>query len=180
MRGDFSRLTFRPEKHYSGVRLQQGRVQLDSEFNEHVDIEAHRDRETARDVIGRAGVPQDGGGFAVAVAAMLRGVSAGTDAWAVGEDGTVLSAAAGSVTWTLEPRPIASGRLNAVAFATEETGWAVGDGAAIYRLGSGAPVTAETLAARVAADLHGVHAASAEAAWAVGTGGTVLAWDGAA
>ena len=44
MRGDFSRVSFRPENHFSGVLLQQGRVQLDAEFNEHVDIEAYRDR----------------------------------------------------------------------------------------------------------------------------------------
>ena len=30
MRGDFSRVTFRPEHHFSGVLLQQGRVQLDA------------------------------------------------------------------------------------------------------------------------------------------------------
>jgi photosystem II stability/assembly factor-like uncharacterized protein len=178
MRGDFSRLTFRPEKHYSGVRLQQGRVQLDSEFNEHVDIEAYRDRETARDVIGRAGAPQDGGGFRVAIATLLRGVAAAGDRWAVGEDGTVLRAPAGEKAWTLEPRPANSGRLNAVDFAADDLGWAVGDAAAIYRLASAGPAAAEALPEGVTADLHGVHVANATAAWAVGGGGTVLGYDG--
>jgi hypothetical protein len=61
MRGDFSRVTFRPENHFSGALLQHGRVQLDAEFNEHVAIEAYRDQATRRDVIGRAGAPIDGG-----------------------------------------------------------------------------------------------------------------------
>ena len=34
MKGDFSRLTFDPTKHFSGVRMQQGRVQLDADWNE--------------------------------------------------------------------------------------------------------------------------------------------------
>src|SRR5262245_37851111 len=136
MRGDFSRVTFRPENHFSGVLLQQGRVQLDAEFNEHVDIEAYRDRATARDVIGRAGAPQDGGGFAISAGSVLRGVGAGTDAWAVGEDGTLLRSDAGTAAWTLEARP-AKPRLNAVDIL-EAGGVAVGDGATIVRLSGGA------------------------------------------
>src|SRR3954447_9035465 len=99
MRGDFSRLTFRPENHFTGVLLQQGRVQLDAEFNEHVAIEAHRDREMTRDVVGPAGAPLDGGGFEVSVASMLRGVAAGDHAWAVGEAGTVLMSENGTEGW---------------------------------------------------------------------------------
>jgi hypothetical protein len=57
MKGDFSRLTFRQDKHYSSVRMQQGRVLLDAEWNEQADIQAYRDRETARDVIGPCGAP---------------------------------------------------------------------------------------------------------------------------
>src|SRR2546426_11426195 len=105
MRGDFSRVTFRPENHFSRVLLQQGRVQLDAEFNEHVDIEAYRDRATARDVIGRAGAPLDGGGFAITAVSRLRGVAAGTDAWAVGEDATLLRSAGRTAQWTIEAVP---------------------------------------------------------------------------
>lgn len=65
MKGDLTRLTFRREKHYSGVRMQQGRVQLDSDWNEQVDIDTHLDETTRVDVIGRCGMPEDDAGFAV-------------------------------------------------------------------------------------------------------------------
>ena len=41
LKGDFTRNTFKKEKHYSGVRMQQGRVQLDADWNEQVDIQVH-------------------------------------------------------------------------------------------------------------------------------------------
>jgi hypothetical protein len=65
--GDLTRSTFRPHRHYSGVRMQQGRVQLDADWNEQVDLAAHRDRTESRDVIGAAGVPKVGGGFELTV-----------------------------------------------------------------------------------------------------------------
>ena len=55
MKGDFTRSTFKPEKHYSGVRMQQGRVQLDADWNEQIDITAHRTEAEAVDVIGGCG-----------------------------------------------------------------------------------------------------------------------------
>ncbi|RKH49028.1 hypothetical protein D7Y23_18395 [Corallococcus sp. AB050B] len=61
MKGDFSRNTFRPAKHYSGVRMQQGRVQLDADWNEQIDIQSHLDETTEADVIGRAGGPLEAG-----------------------------------------------------------------------------------------------------------------------
>lgn len=66
-RGDFSRSTFQREKRYSSVRLQQGRVQLDADWNEQVDIQAYRDHLTARDVIGVCGAPLHDAGFALSV-----------------------------------------------------------------------------------------------------------------
>lgn len=57
MKGDFTRSTFHPKKHYSSVRMQQGRVQLDADWNEQLDIEAHLDRIQAGDVIGLCGAP---------------------------------------------------------------------------------------------------------------------------
>src|SRR5262249_62028362 len=66
MKADLTRSTFRKEKHYSGVRMQQGRVQLDADWNEQVDIDAHLDETTRTDVIGRCGVPVHDAGFAVA------------------------------------------------------------------------------------------------------------------
>ncbi|WP_408891065.1 DUF6519 domain-containing protein [Myxococcus faecalis] len=61
MKGDFSRNTFRPAKHYSTVRMQQGRVQLDADWNEHVDLQQYLDQTTRRDVIGHSGTPQEPG-----------------------------------------------------------------------------------------------------------------------
>jgi len=65
MKGDLTRMTFRREKHYSGVVMQQGRVQLDADWNEQVDIETHLDQTTRVDVIGRCGMPEDDAGFEV-------------------------------------------------------------------------------------------------------------------
>lgn len=61
--GDITRSTFDPSHHYSAVRMQQGRVQLDADWNEQLDIEQHHDRSQATDTIGAAGVPKVGGGF---------------------------------------------------------------------------------------------------------------------
>ena len=63
MNGDFTRSTFRPQKHYSGVRMQQGRVQLDADWNEQVDIATHRTEAEATDVIGSSGAPIGTAGF---------------------------------------------------------------------------------------------------------------------
>ena len=38
MSGDYSRKRFNPEKHYQGVLRQQGRVDLDADWNEYVDL----------------------------------------------------------------------------------------------------------------------------------------------
>ena len=69
MKADLTRSTFRQERHYSAVRMQQGRVQLDADWNEQVDIAAHLDETTRIDVIGRCGMPEDAAGFEVAPAA---------------------------------------------------------------------------------------------------------------
>jgi hypothetical protein len=69
MKGDFTRSTFKPEKNFTSVRMQQGRVQLDSDWNEQLDIQTHIERVTERDVIGRCGVPAEGGGFEIGVSA---------------------------------------------------------------------------------------------------------------
>jgi hypothetical protein len=65
MNGDFTRLTFRPDKHYSGVRLQQGRLLLDADWNEQVDIEAYRGETSLQDSVGRCGGPLHDAGFAL-------------------------------------------------------------------------------------------------------------------
>ncbi len=65
MKGDFSRQTFDPARHFSTVRLQQGRVQLDADFNEQVDLVLHRERSEAADVIGACGGPLGAAAFGV-------------------------------------------------------------------------------------------------------------------
>lgn len=59
MKGDFTRMTFDPTKHYSRVFEQQGRVQVDSDWNEMNDIHRHFVRTLAADLIGRHGGPGD-------------------------------------------------------------------------------------------------------------------------
>ena len=65
MKGDFSRQTFRRSRHYSGVLMQQGRVQLDSDWNEQQAINRHRAETEAVDVVGPAGTPRDRPGFGI-------------------------------------------------------------------------------------------------------------------
>ncbi|HEX9775206.1 MAG TPA: DUF6519 domain-containing protein [Actinomycetota bacterium] len=68
MQGDFTRSTFRPQKAYASVRMQQGRVQLDADWNEAEDIRLHLARTGHRDTIGPAGAPKTGGGFEIGIA----------------------------------------------------------------------------------------------------------------
>jgi hypothetical protein len=68
MKGDFSRDTFDPGRHYSGVLMQQGRVQLDADWNEQQNIHRHRMTTEARDVIGVSGAPLHSPGFKITTA----------------------------------------------------------------------------------------------------------------
>lgn len=72
MKGDFSRWTFRPGSSYTGVLMQQGRVQTDADWNEQVQIQNEQLRVAIRDLIGPHGGP-DGAdfGFEIAVDAAL-------------------------------------------------------------------------------------------------------------
>lgn len=63
MKGDFTRNSFDPSRHYSRVLMQQGRVQLDADWNEQAAIFTHYLRALARDLIGPHGAPAIGGGF---------------------------------------------------------------------------------------------------------------------
>ncbi len=67
MKGDFSRNTFNSRKRYSGVLMQQGRVQLDADWNEQLQIEHYRTETEAVDVIGLCGVPKKTDGFKLEV-----------------------------------------------------------------------------------------------------------------
>src|SRR5204863_10129309 len=47
--------------------MQQGRVQLDSDWNEQLDIDTHADTTTRLDVIGSCGAPEAAAGFELGV-----------------------------------------------------------------------------------------------------------------
>lgn len=63
MHADISRSTFRPDRHYSAVIAQQGRVQLDADANEQTAIQLAQARTTAADLIGQHGGPRGATGF---------------------------------------------------------------------------------------------------------------------
>ena len=58
MKGDFSRFGFDKKKRYSAVLMQQGRLQLDADWNEQVQISEHRNTALFRDLVGRSGTPK--------------------------------------------------------------------------------------------------------------------------
>jgi len=67
MKGDFTRDTFQPAKHFCRVLMQQGRVTVDADHNEQTAIDLHNLRATARDVIGPYAAPAGpDGGFVLA------------------------------------------------------------------------------------------------------------------
>jgi hypothetical protein len=65
MKGDFSRSTFDPGKHYSSVRMQQGRVQLDADWNEQADILLHLIVTQLQDLLGPGATAVPEPGFAI-------------------------------------------------------------------------------------------------------------------
>jgi hypothetical protein len=65
MKGDFTRSTFEKEKHYRKVNMQQGRVQVDADWNEQNDIQSHHEQTFLRDLIGRSGTLEEDDGFRI-------------------------------------------------------------------------------------------------------------------
>ena len=65
MRGDFTRDTFDPARHFSRVLMQQGRVQLDADLNEQTAILLHYLRTLAKDILGPYAGPADATGFEI-------------------------------------------------------------------------------------------------------------------
>jgi hypothetical protein len=72
MKGDYSRETFDRTKNFARVLLQQGRVLLDSDFNEQASILLHYLQTLAADLIGPYGGPADNVGFGIEIV-MLQG-----------------------------------------------------------------------------------------------------------
>ncbi len=67
MKGDFSRFTNQNAivKHYNQVLKQQGRVQLDSDFNELNGIIQHQRLIRTQDIIGNCGAPLHNDGYQI-------------------------------------------------------------------------------------------------------------------
>jgi hypothetical protein len=65
MKGDFSRFNFDRRKHYAGVLHQQGRVWLDSDWNEDVLERLDQLRQQLTDLVGLSGVPEPGTAFQI-------------------------------------------------------------------------------------------------------------------
>jgi hypothetical protein len=55
MKGDISRSTFNKTRHFSKVRSEQGRVSIDADWNEEVDIQSYHNITSLLDIIGYAG-----------------------------------------------------------------------------------------------------------------------------
>jgi len=65
MKGDFTRNTFNPDKHFLRVLMQQSRVQLDSDWNEQASILLHYLQTLAADIIGPYAGPKEHSGFEI-------------------------------------------------------------------------------------------------------------------
>jgi len=72
MKGDFSRWSFNPARHFSTVLMQQGRVMLDADHNEQTAIFLHALRTLTRDLFGPHGGPS-ASGFGLALAPAKQG-----------------------------------------------------------------------------------------------------------
>lgn len=59
MGGDYTRFTFTPKSDYAGVLMQQGRVLIDADWNEFVELLDRRLRAETMDIIGRCVVPRE-------------------------------------------------------------------------------------------------------------------------
>ncbi|MEO1088100.1 MAG: DUF6519 domain-containing protein, partial [Acidobacteriota bacterium] len=71
MDGDFSKIRVDGESRDSAVRLLQGRVILDSDWNLQSEILTERRRRGFADLIGPAGAPADGAGFGLLAESLL-------------------------------------------------------------------------------------------------------------
>lgn len=69
MKGDFSRNTHRPASQYSRVLMQQGRVQIDADWNEQTSILLDYMRALTRDLFGDHAGPAEDCGFRVVTSA---------------------------------------------------------------------------------------------------------------
>ena len=124
MKADLTRNTFDPHKHFTRVLVQQGRVQLDSDWNEQAAILLRYLQRLAADVIGPEGGPGDAGFSIFDIAGLSNDFRIGLGHYYV--DGILceaeaesipISVTAGNATnvlvsqWTLDGQPFDSGQV---------------------------------------------------------------------
>src|SRR5215218_279923 len=102
MKGDFSRDSFDPRKQFLRVLMQQGRVLLDSDFNEQVSILLHHMQTLTEDLVGPYGGPAHRCGFEVTLDRGTNNFSIGTGNYYV--DG-MLCQNEEKVSYTTQPYP---------------------------------------------------------------------------
>ncbi len=134
MKGDFSRYTFDPKKHYTQVLMQQGRVVTDADWNEQQAISQHRIATATQDIIGPCGVPEGSNGFQVGnLNRRLHGVQFidQSQGWIVGDGGLLLTTANRGRQWV--SRSPGSSQLSTyylvgVHFINTQQGWVLATG----------------------------------------------------
>src|SRR5215472_4103198 len=131
MKADLSRNSFDRAQHFSAVRLQQGRIVTDADWNEQADITRYRAESQALDIIGPSGAPLGAAGYRVVAETNALAVHAkdANVAWIVAEDGAMLATANGGTDWSLVDLATAA-NLRAIATAGD-AGWIVGDGGVV-------------------------------------------------
>jgi hypothetical protein len=113
--GDFSRPPLGSLSRYRGVLMQQGRVQLDSDWNAQADLfDAHL-RQTARDLIGPSGGPETQAGFGIRALSGLH-FTGGAQTVRIDAGALPVDPPSGfAVVLTFEPDPAAAGTLLTLA-----------------------------------------------------------------
>jgi photosystem II stability/assembly factor-like uncharacterized protein len=174
MKSDLSRDTFERARHFSSVRLQQGRIVTDADWNEQASLTRYRAERAALDLIGGCGAPVDAAGYALVAetnALAVHAVNANV-VWIAAADGALLRTTNGGADWTrveldttTNPRALAE---------VGGTGWVVGDGGLVRKTSNqGASWVAQNPG--TLRTLRGVSVFDADHAWAVGDGGIVVA-----
>lgn len=183
MKGDFSRIRYAPEKHYTRVLKQQGRVDLDSDWNEQSLIFDRLDRQKAIDIIGHCGVPKKGGGFKIVANTFLNDVAfpTATKGWAVGNDGNIISSNDGGGTWNMVAPPSSlDSNLYKISFPAEDTGWVAGENTTILKIepdpqSNGVLISKQTVVLSAPIHLMGISFADLNNGWACGEKATIIA-----
>jgi photosystem II stability/assembly factor-like uncharacterized protein len=173
MKSDLSRDTFERARHFSAVRLQQGRVVTDADWNEQADLTRYRAELAVRDTIGPCSAPADAAGYALVAETNALAVHAlnANVVWIAAEDGRMLRTTNGGADW-MRVELGTTANLRALA-EVGGTGWAVGDGGIVRKTSNqGASWVAQT--SGTLRTLRGVSVFDADHAWAVGNGGIVI------